>query len=112
MDKSNIFVYIELSKLVANLTADIGLSKQQLKSQAGYFNIIPGKYFSDTLRPEWENIVLELHQNGPAQNKSGRGKTNALVNTIGRMTPEQCVDMSLRILSLYKKIQQELELPD
>lgn len=112
MDKSNIFVYIELSKLAANLTADIELSKQRLKSQVGYFKIIPGKYFSDTLRPEWDSIVSQIHQKDPAQSDSGRGKAHALVNTIDRMTPEQCVDMSLRVLSLYRKIQQELELPN
>ena len=111
MDKSNIFVYIELSKLAANLTTDIGISKQRLKSQVGYFKIIPGKYFSDTLRPEWESIVLDMHQKDLLQNESGIGKAHALVNTIDRMTPEQCVDMSIRILSLYKKIQQELEVP-
>jgi hypothetical protein len=112
MDKSNIFVYIELSKLAVKLTADITLSKQQLKSQVGYFKIIPGKYFSDTLLPEWDSIVLDMHQKGPLQNESGGQKTNALVNTVDRMTPEQCVDMSLRVMSLYKKIQEELELPD
>jgi hypothetical protein len=53
-----------------------------------------------------------MHQKGPLQNESGGQKTNALVNTVDRMTPEQCVDMSLRVMSLYKKIQEELELPD
>jgi hypothetical protein len=42
------------------------VSKEILRQQAGYFNIIDFKYFSDTLNPEWNNIVSELKKVGPA----------------------------------------------
>jgi hypothetical protein len=112
VSKSNIFVYIELSKLVSNLSTNLGHTKKYLKSQAGYFNIITGKYFSDTLCQEWENIALEMKQKGPELDEGGRVKTNAFINTIDGMSPEQCVDIVLRITSLYSKVKLELEFAD
>jgi len=54
MNQSNIFVYIELSKLAAGLTQPDKEAKRCLKAQAGYFNIIDPKYFSDSLADEWK----------------------------------------------------------
>ncbi|MEO6685304.1 MAG: hypothetical protein ABIN24_05040 [Dyadobacter sp.] len=47
-------------KLVSNLNINARISKEILKQQAGYFNIIDGRYFSDHLNPEWKHIVSEL----------------------------------------------------
>lgn len=59
MDKSNISVYEELSKLTSNLSSDPSLAQKSLKLQAGYFNIITPNYFSDGLASEWE--ILRRH---------------------------------------------------
>ena len=112
VNKSNIFVYIELSKLVSNLTANVLLSKEILKSQAGYFNIITGKYFSDALCPEWESIASELKQKGQEKDQEGKIKTNAFINTIDQMSQQDCIDMVFRITALYEKVKLELEFPD
>ncbi|MBE9463759.1 hypothetical protein ACFP1I_08815 [Dyadobacter subterraneus] len=111
MNKSNIFVYIELSKLVANLTANVLLSKETLKAQAGYFNIINGKYFSDVLCPEWEQIASELKQKGPKKDQEGKIKNNAFVHTIDQMSQQECINMIFRITALYEKVKLELEFP-
>lgn len=88
VDQSNIFVYIELSKLVSNLTSNVLLSKESLKSQVGYFNVISGKYFSDALCPEWESITSEMKQLGPETDQEGRIKVNAFINTINHMSQQ------------------------
>ncbi|WP_090338463.1 hypothetical protein [Dyadobacter koreensis] len=109
MNKSNIFVHIELSKLVANLTTNILLSKEYLKSQAGYFNIIPPKYFSDALSPEWQSIIEVIKHKGPKLDESGRIVSNAVLNTIEQMSSEECIALAMRIISLRDKVMQEFE---
>lgn len=104
VNKSNIFVSIELSKLVANLTNNVLLSKDLLKSQAGYFNIITGKYFSDSLCPECESIASELRQKGPETDHEGKIKNNAFTNTIDQMSQQDCINMVFRITTLYEKV--------
>lgn len=54
-NQSNIFVYIESSRLAAGLTQPDKEAKCCLKAQAGYFNIIDPKYVSDSLADEWKN---------------------------------------------------------
>lgn len=107
VNKSNIFVHIELSKLVANLTTNVLLSKEYLKSQAGYFNIIPPKYFSDALSPEWQNIIDSIKHKGPKLDDDGRVVVNAVLNTIEQMSSEECIAIAMRIISLRDKVKME-----
>ena len=109
VNKSNIFVHIELSKLVASLTTNILLSKEFLKSQAGYFNIIPPKYFSDALSPEWQNITDAIKQKGPKVDADGRIVVNAVLNTIEQMSSEECIEIAMRIIDLRDKVKLEFE---
>lgn len=109
MDKSNIFVHIELSKFVAGLTANMPVSKQSLKSQAGYFNIIPPKYFSDGLSAEWEFITEEIKKKGPRFDENGRVVANAVTNTIDQMSAQECGAIATRIIKLNEKVKLEFE---
>ncbi|MCF0056015.1 hypothetical protein [Dyadobacter sp. CY356] len=109
MIKSNIFVYTELSKLVASLSSNILLSKQYLRSQAAYFNIITSKHFSDTLSPEWESITIQIKAKGPKFDKDGKLTANAIINTIDQMTSEECISLAMRVMSLYEKVRSEFE---
>ena len=109
MNKSNIFVHIELSKLVAGLRSETILLKQSLKSQAGYFNIIPLKYFSDVLCPEWENIIEEIKHKGPKLGFDGKILVNAVTNTIDQMSVQECAALALRIMNLNEKVKLEFE---
>jgi len=102
-------VHIELSKLVASLTTNILLSKEFLKSQAGYFNIIPPKYFSDALSPEWQNITDAIKQKGPKVDADGRIVVNAVLNTIEQMSSEECIEIAMRIIDLRDKVKLEFE---
>ena len=109
MEKSNIFVRIELSKLVPGLSHDVALSKQHLISQAGYFNIIPPKYFSQALCPEWENIIRQVRKKGPKLDERGRVISNAVTNTIDQMSSQECTEIAWRITELYEKVKLEFE---
>jgi hypothetical protein len=109
MEKSNIFVRIELSKFVGYLSKDVSLSKQQLKSQAGYFNIVLPKYFSDALSPEWENIISQVKDKGPKLDEAGRVVSHAIANTIDHMSTQECLEIVLRIMALYEKVKLEFE---
>ncbi|MEO6686762.1 MAG: hypothetical protein ABIN24_12395 [Dyadobacter sp.] len=109
MNKSNIFVHIELSKLVAGLTTNASHLKQSLKSQAGYFNIIPQKYFSDALGPEWENITEQIKEKGPKFDQDGKVIVNAVTNTIDQMSPQECAALATRIVKLNEKVKLEFE---
>ncbi|GLU52066.1 hypothetical protein [Dyadobacter frigoris] len=111
MNKSNIFVHIELSKLVACLTTNVLLSKDYLKSQAGYFNIIPAKYFSDALCPEWEKIIALIKQKGPKLDENGKVVINSVINTINQMSSQECVAVAMRIINLGEKVRLEFEFP-
>lgn len=109
VNKSNIFVYTELSKLVGSLNSNILLSKQYLRSQAAYFNIIVPKYFSDSLSPEWESITIQIKKMGPKFDKDGKLTANAIINTIDQMTSEECISLAMRVISLYDKVRIEFE---
>lgn len=107
MKQSNIFVYIELSKLTDGLRRDGLDAKQCLKQQAGYFNIITPKYFSDTLSPEWIHIAREITKVGPKLDANGQILTNAIVHSIEQMSQSECLALCRRICDLYEKVKLE-----
>lgn len=111
MKKSNIFAYIELSKLAEGLRVSSALEKQkeQLKSQAAYFNIIEPKYFSDDLMIEWENILGSTKKLGAKINEEGRIVSNAVTNTIENMTDAECRVLVDRVNAIYDKLKKEFE---
>jgi hypothetical protein len=109
MKKSNIFVHIELSKLVEKLSPNVSLAKENLRAQAGYFNIIPVKYFSDLLSEEWEQILKEVKRKGPRTDQNGRVLTNAVVNTIDQMSAQESIELVVRIMSLHEKVKAEFD---
>ena len=109
MKTSNIFVYLELSKLAEGLTTNVTQSKAYLKSQASYFNIIPAKYFSDDLSSEWESIVTLTKKMGPKKDEDGRIVNNAFANTISQMSPQECVSIAARVLQLNEKVKMQFQ---
>jgi len=111
MKKSNIFAYIELSKLAEGLRVSetTAKPKEQLKSQAAYFNIIEPKYFSDALVNEWENILGYTKKLGAKVNEEGRVVSNAVTHTIENMTDAECKVLVDRVNSLYDKLKKEFE---
>ncbi|MDQ6479647.1 hypothetical protein [Dyadobacter sp. LHD-138] len=111
MKKSNIFAYIELSKLADGLrvSGSGAKPKEQLKSQAAYFNIIEPKYFSDELIGEWENILGHTKKLGAKLNAEGRVISNAVTHTIENMTESECRVLVDRVNALYDKLKKEFE---
>ncbi|MCF0055117.1 hypothetical protein [Dyadobacter sp. CY356] len=109
MHQSNIFVYTELSKLSAGLSTVGEQVKQNLKSQAGYFNIITPKYFSDSLIGEWEDITGQIKKYGPSIGSDGLIRANAIINTIDKMSSQECIALTNQVLSLYEKVKLEFE---
>ncbi|TDE10717.1 hypothetical protein [Dyadobacter psychrotolerans] len=109
MKKSNIFVHIELSKLVSGLSTDTALIKDYLKSQAGYFNIISSKYFSDELSDEWEQICSQMKDKGPKTDSEGNIIASSVINTIEHISVAQCVLLVTRIKNLQQKVKEEFE---
>jgi len=108
VEKSNIFVYVELSKLTTSLSTDPSFCKKALKAHAGYFNIIDAKYFSSQLAPEWERILTLLKEKGPQLNQEGFIEKNAFRNTLFQMSSQQCIDLTNQILLLFEKVKIEL----
>ena len=111
MKKSNIFAFIEFSKLAEGLrtSSDKGKLKEQLKSQAAYFNIIEPKYFSEDLVGEWENILGSTRKSGAKVNEEGRVISNAVTNTIEQMSDVECKVLVDRVNALYDKLKKEFE---
>ncbi|QRQ99448.1 hypothetical protein [Dyadobacter sandarakinus] len=108
MNKSNIFVYAELSKFVESLTSDMQLCKKHLRDQSSYFSVIPSKYFSQELNPEWESICKLVSQKGPGTNEDGKIVRNAIMNTIDQMSTQECLGVTRRILLLHEKVRNEI----
>ena len=111
MKKSNIFAYIELTKLVEelNVPADSGELKQKLKSQSAYFNIIEPRYFSEELIGEWESILSSIKQKGVKTNDSGQVISNAVSNTIDQLTDRECQALVSKIQMVYSQVKQEFQ---
>ncbi|TLU99008.1 hypothetical protein [Dyadobacter luticola] len=111
MKKSNIFAYIELTKLVDELktSPESASVKQKLKSQSAYFNIIEPRYFSDGLVGEWENILSVIKQKGAKVNEEGKVISNAVSNTIDQLEEKECQALVDKIKVVYAKVQQEFQ---
>ena len=109
MKKSNIFAYIELSKLVEELkvSASSGQLKQKLKSQSAYFNIIESRYFSDSLVTEWEGILSVIKQKGVKVNEDGQIVSNAVSNTIDHLSDKECEALVDKVYTLYDEVKRE-----
>ncbi|NIJ53527.1 hypothetical protein [Dyadobacter arcticus] len=111
MKKSNIFAYIELTKLVDELkvSAETGKLKQRLKSQSAYFNIIEPRYFSEGLVSEWENILSVIKQKGAKTNEEGKVVSNAVSNTIDHLSDKECQILVDKIQTVYAQVKQEFQ---
>ena len=109
MKKSNIFAYIELTKLVEELRVSntSGHLKQKLKSQSAYFNIIEPRYFSDSLIGEWEQILSIIKQRGVKVNEEGKVVSNAVSNTIEQFSDRECEVLVDKVYSLYDQVKRE-----
>jgi hypothetical protein len=111
MKKSNIFAYIELSKLAEGLRISdkAPKPKERLKSQAAYFNIIEPKYFSDDLIGDWENILGHTKKLGAKLNEEGRVVSNAVTHSIESMSETECKILVEQVNALYEKMKKEFE---
>ena len=109
MKKSNIFAYIELSKLVGELqtAGTTEKLKEKLKSQSAYFNIIEPKYFSDSLINEWEGILYMIKQRAARVDESAKIGLNAIYSTIDSLTYTECQMLADQVYNLYDKIKKE-----
>ena len=109
MKQSNIFTYVELSKMIESLSIS-GTSvklKERLKAQAAYFNILAPKYFSEQLSQEWEEIVAFIKKRGSRLNEEGGVVVNAVANTIDYFTEDECNDFVGRLYNLHDKLKSE-----
>jgi hypothetical protein len=111
MKKSNIFAYIELTKLVEELKDSVGPGKlkQKLKSQSAYFNIIEPRYFSDGLINEWESILSVIKQKGAKTNEEGKVVSNAVSNTIDHLSDKECEVLVDKIQMVYSEVKKEFQ---
>lgn len=110
MKTSNIFAYIELSKLVEELDS-AGTSeklKEKLKAQSAYFNILEPRYFSESLIHEWERILDFTKQKGAKVDEEGRVVSNAIPNTIESLTITECQKLVDQVYALYEKLKKEI----
>ena len=109
MKQSNIFTYVELSKMIASLThlSNSLKIKEQLKAQGAYFNIIQPKLFSAQLSQEWEEMVGLIKKRGSQINDEGQVVLNAVNNTINNMTEEECTKFVGRLYELHSKVERE-----
>ena len=111
MKKSNIFAYIELTKLVDELKSspEAGRLKQKLKSQSAYFNIIEPRYFSEGLVGEWESILSVIKQKGAKMNEEGKVVSNAVSNTIDQLSDRECQVLVDKIEGVYAQVKKEFQ---
>ena len=84
MEQSNIFAYIELSKMIqeldsANSTEDL---KIKLKNQSAYFKIIEPRYFSEFLEEEWLAVLAITNQKEVKRDGKGRVISCSIRNSI------------------------------
>jgi hypothetical protein len=107
MKKSNIFAYVEVSKLAEMLQSSSASAKEALKSQAAYFNIIDPKYFSDRLADDWLSILTTVKQYGPVLDEEGKVVQNAISNTIEKMSENECERLKSEVFSLHEKLKKE-----
>lgn len=109
MKKSNIFAYIELSKLVEELrvATNSGKLKERLIAKAAYFNIIEPRYFSDATVDEWEAIQSLIKQKGVKMDEDGRIVLNEVSNTIYHFSENECNSLASKVYFIFEKVKEE-----
>ncbi|KAA6441618.1 hypothetical protein FEM33_01110 [Dyadobacter flavalbus] len=109
MQKSNIYAYTELTKLVNELKASSakGKLKEKLMSQYAYFNIIEPRYFSETLLGEWESILGLIKHKGAKLDEEGKVVANEVRNTIDHLTDRECQVLVDKVYAIYDKVKAE-----
>ena len=110
MKTSNIFAYIELSKLVDQISpcSDGSQLKETLKTQAAYFNIIENRYFSETLEADWESIQTLVGVRKEKVKAQDKVVVKASKSTIDDLSTDQCIYIADRIHSIFNRVSQEL----
>jgi hypothetical protein len=111
MKKSNIFAYIELSKLVDELknSASSDKLKEKLKAQSAYFSIIEPRYFSDSLVHEWEGILSFTKQKGARVDEDGNVISNAVSHSIDGLSLTECQNLADQVQELFEKVKNEFQ---
>lgn len=110
MMKSNIFAYVELSKLVSELDeASAETLKNKLLAQSAYFNIIEPRYFSEALILEWQTIVEMTRQRGAKVDEEGNVVVNATAHTIEGLTFDECRTLVDKLYQIHRELQLEFE---
>jgi len=112
MNKSNIFVYIELSKMLnelntANSESEQGC-KKKLIQQSSYFKIIDRRFFSTNLEQDWERILNLVSFKGGKLNERGKQISSPYTHTIESLTEEQCQQVIGMIADLHERVKSEL----
>jgi len=109
MVQSNIFAYIELSKMVQELDRAKSPEdlKKKLRSQSAYFKIIEPRYFSESLEKEWILILAFTTYKDVQRDLKGRIICCSIRNSIDSLTVSECKMLTNRIFKVYNKIKEE-----
>ena len=114
MKQSNIFVYIELSKMIDALCIDDKSENLKIKllQLSAYFNIIEPRFFPESLREVWENIIKLAGSKGTKHDEQGRIISSEFTNTITGWTSAECQRLVDSIAGLYGNLKLEFLSPD
>ena len=109
MEQSNIFAFIELSKMVQELNGAISKEdlKKKLQRQSAYFKIIEPHYFSESLETKWISILALANKEDVKRDQHGRIISCAVRNSINNLTVHECTELTTMISEVYERLKME-----
>jgi hypothetical protein len=105
MEKSNIFAYAELQKLILNLESPGSPLKKLIISQAAYSHILEPKYFSEPLAPRWESIRERM---GYSEAQTGQLLRSTVQAKMELLSEKECREITAKIKEIFEEIKAEL----
>jgi hypothetical protein len=108
--KSNIYTYIELTKLIENLERGWSDLPTTMVNQLAYFNILNPDDFSKPLSEEWEAIREKVGFDPIRTHTNVEEARKSMLQKLRPLTVEELEHLLKRFYALQESLKQELNL--
>ncbi|HEV7348460.1 hypothetical protein [Telluribacter sp.] len=109
MEKSNIYVLIELEKFLNGLAAHYSDLQKALLKHVAYFQIIEPDYLSSALKPKWKGILMDASRLKDPYAAKQVVLKNQIILTISQLSELECYELAMKIANLFFEVSAELE---
>jgi hypothetical protein len=106
--KSNIYVFVELSRIIQKLDTNKDQLKSTLAEQAVYFHLINPKDLSNSLAPDWIAICHYVGFDGIASISNASKMKTPIREKVSQFTEADIEKFMIMLYTLHARLEAEL----